>query len=121
MIKRIHSILYFCKDLDKTARFYEDTGFVVEKTPDALRIKFGDFRFAFMDEKKATIEIDVNAGPKGVGIYMYFEVDDVDAFYKTLIEKNIGPSSAPKDWPWGKREFAVRDPDGYKLVFFSNI
>jgi len=24
-------------------------------------------------------------------------------------------------WPWGKREFVVKDPDGYKLVFFSPV
>lgn len=29
------------------------------------------------------------------------------------------PSSEPRDWPWGRREFVLRDPDGYKLVFFK--
>jgi len=121
MIKRIHSTLFFCKDLGKTARFYETLGFTVSRTDDAIRITFGDYKLAFMDESKTMIKTDADAGPKGVGIYIYFEVDNVDAFYQTLKEKNIQTSSEPKDWPWGKREFAVRDPDGYKLIFFSNI
>ncbi len=121
MIKRIHSTLLFCKDLNQTAQFYERAGFAVEKSDDAVRIKFGDFRLAFMDESKTTIKTDSDISPKGTGVYFYFEVDDVDLFYQILVEKDIKTSSKPKDWPWGKREFAVRDPDGYKLIFFSNI
>ena len=120
MIKRIHSTLLLCSDLNLTAQFYEKIGFEVEKADDAIRIKFGDFRLAFMDENKATIQDDRNA-KKGVGMFMYFEVENVDSFYKTLKERDIASSSEPKSWPWGKREFAVRDPDGYKLIFFSNI
>jgi uncharacterized glyoxalase superfamily protein PhnB len=54
-------------------------------------------------------------------MFLYFEVENVDSFYKTLKEKDIPTSSEPKSWPWGKREFAVKDPDGYKLIFFAAI
>jgi catechol 2,3-dioxygenase-like lactoylglutathione lyase family enzyme len=121
MTKRIHSILFFCKDLNKTAQFYETLDFTVSKANDAVRITFGDYKLAFMDENKTLIKTDADAGLKGVCIYIYFEVENVDAFYQTLKEKHIMTSSEPKDWPWGKREFAVRDPDGYKLIFFSKI
>lgn len=119
MIKRIHSTLFLCSDLNSTAKFYGKIGFKVEKADDAVRIKFGDYRLAFMDENKATIQDDKNI-KKGVGMFMYFEVENVDSFYKTLKERNIMTSGEPKSWPWGKREFAVKDPDGYKLIFFSN-
>jgi len=46
-------------------------------------------------------------------------VDDADASYQEVVAKGIKPSSEPRDWPWGNREFVVRDPDGYKLVFFQ--
>lgn len=101
MIKRIYSALLFCKDLNKTAEFYERLGFTIEKTSDAVRIRFKDFRLTFMDESKSTIETDSSAGLKGVGVYFYFEVDNVDGFYQMLKEKNIKTSSEPKDWPWG--------------------
>jgi len=120
MIKRIHSILFLCGDLKLTAEFYEKIDFKIERADDSVRIKFGDFRLAFMDENKATIQDDKSV-KKGTGMFMYFEVEDVDSFHKKLLERNIATSSEPKSWPWGKREFAVRDPDGYKLIFFSNI
>lgn len=28
---------------------------------------------------------------------------------------------APRDWPWGNREFVLKDPDGYKLVFWHEL
>ena len=120
MIRRIHSTLFFCKDIDKTAEFYENLGFNIKKDVDAVRIIFGDYRLAFMDESKTTIKDDPGA-KKGVGMFMYFEVENVDSFYQKLKEKNITTSSEPTSWPWGKREFAIKDPDGYKLIFFSNI
>jgi catechol 2,3-dioxygenase-like lactoylglutathione lyase family enzyme len=121
MIKRIHSTLFYAHDLDRTARFYEDLGFDVEKGEDGVRIKLGDFRLAFIDENKTPIKNESNLTPKGLGIFTYVEVEDVNAYFQRLKEKNIKTSSEPRDWPWGKREFAIKDPDGYKLVFFSNI
>ena len=119
MIKRIHSLLLFCKDLNSTLEFYKQLGFSVEQSDDALRLKFGDFRLCFMDESKTTIKDKENI-EKGGGMFVYFEVDNVDDFYQALKNNNIMTSSEPKTWPWGKREFAVKDPDGYKLIFFSN-
>ncbi len=120
MIKRIHSTLFLCKNINKTAEFYENLDFKTKKDDDAVRLIFGDFRLAFMDENKATVKDDPIA-KKGVGMFMYFEVEKVDSFYEKLKEKNIPTSSEPKNWTWGKREFSVKDPDGYKLIFFSNI
>ncbi|MFA6593982.1 MAG: VOC family protein [Candidatus Buchananbacteria bacterium] len=120
MSLNIYSLLLFCKNLDLTEKFYKNLGFNTERSDDALRIKFGDIRLAFMDEKDATIKDDQES-KKGVGMYIYFKVDNVDLFFRSVKEKNIITSSEPRDWPWGKREFVIRDPDGYKLVFFSNI
>ena len=52
-------------------------------------------------------------------MFVYISVDDVDEFYRGLAQKGLKPSSEPRDWPWGNREFVIRDPDGYKLVFFK--
>jgi|SRR3989339_144254 len=119
MIKRIHSTLFLCKDLDLTAQFYKHAGFTVEQSNDAVRIIFGDYRLAFIDETKATVQDDKNI-QKGVGTFLYFEVDNVDSFYQELKEKNFAIDE-PESRPWGKREVMVKDPDGYKLIFFSNL
>lgn len=121
MIKRIHSTLFYAHDLDETADFYRQLGFNVEKAEDAVRVAAGDFRLAFIDENKTPIQDESNSQPKGSGVFTYAEVENVDAYFQDLKDKGIETSSEPKDWPWGKREFVVKDPDGYKLVFYSNI
>lgn len=120
-IKRIHSILYFVSDLERTAEFYEKLGFEVEKSNDAVKVKLGDFTLAFMDESKMQINQEAGINPKGIGVFTYIEVGDINDHYKFVKENGITPSSEPKDWPWGKREFAIKDPDGYKIIFYSLI
>lgn len=119
MIKRLHSTLFYASDLKKTAEFYKKLGFNVQEVEGAVRIKMGDFTLAFLDEDITPIKNESGAKPKGLGVFTYVEVEDVDAYFKLLKEKDIRTSSEPRDWPWGKREFVVRDPDGYKLVFYS--
>ena len=121
MIKRFHSVLFFIANLDTTAEFYKLIGFNVQKSDDAVRVKMNDVTLAFMDENKVTIGQEAHAKPRGLGLYFYFEVEDVDAYYQSLLSKSIKPSGEPKSWPWGKREFALRDPDGYKLIFYSPV
>ena len=121
MIKRLHSNLFYASDLAKTASFYEQLGFPVQKSADGVRIKIGDFTLAFIDEKKTPIQQESGAMPKGLGIFTYVEVENANTYFQSLIEKGMHTSSEPRDWPWGKREFVVKDPDGYKLVFYSSI
>lgn len=120
MIKRFHSNLFFANDLEKSAAFYTKLGFDVAKSDTAIRMKLGDFTLAIMDEKVATIQKAIKSKPRGAGMFLYIEVDDVDAQYK-LIHDNGIESTEPKDWPWGKREFVVTDPDGYHLVFYAPV
>lgn len=121
MIKKFHSTLFYVSDLNKTLDFYKQLGFNAELLEGTVRVKLGDFRLAFIDENKTVIKNESGAQPKGLGIFTYVEVDDVDEYFKLLKGKGIRTSSEPRDWPWGKREFAVKDPDGYKLVFFTNL
>lgn len=121
MIKRFHSTLFYVSDLEKTAQFYEQLRFDVKKADDTIRLKLGDFTLAFIDESKTLIQNESGAKPKGLGIFTYVEVENVDEYFKTLKEKGVRTSGEPRDWPWGKREFVVKDPDGYKLVFYTTI
>jgi len=121
MLKRFRSVLFYASDLKKTAEFYKQLGFAVEREEDMVRVKLGDFRLAFVDENKTPIKNESGMKPKGTGVFVYVEVEDVDKYFKSLKEKGVRTSSEPRDWPWGKREFVVKDPDGYKLVFYSPI
>ena len=120
-IKRIHSNLYSVKDLDTTAYFYKSLGFEVVMASGALRVKLNDFTLAFMDEVQVENTNEAGAALKGIGIFTYIETENVDDQFKLITDNGVKASSEPKDRPWGKREFIVKDPDGYKLVFYSSI
>jgi len=120
-MKRIHSNLYFVKDVGRTGDFYEKLGFEVARSDDGARIKIGDFTLTFMDEAKVQIDKEVGMKPKGLGIFTYVEVENVDEQFKRVVDNEIKPSSEPTSFPWGKREFAVKDPDGFKIVFYQGL
>ena len=121
MIKRFHSTLFYASDLGKTAQFYKQLGFDVQKREDGVRVKLGDFRLFFVDENKTPIQNESGKTPKGLGIYTYVEVENVDEYFNWLKNNGVTPRTEPKTWPWGKREFVVKDNDGYKLVFYSKV
>lgn len=119
MIKRFHSNLFYANNLEDTAQFYQQLGFDIQKSEDAIKIKLGDFTLAFIDENKTPIQNESGLKPKGLGIYTYIEVEDVDKYFELLKKNGVATRTSPKTWPWGKREFVVKDPDGYKLVFYA--
>ena len=51
----------------------------------------------------------------GVGLHLQLRVDDIDAFHQHCIDQGamLAVSGEPIDQPWGWREFALKDPDGY--------
>ena len=50
----------------------------------------------------------------------YFSVDDADALWDS-IKHNCTAEWGPQDMPYGLREFAIKDPNGYLLSFGSSI
>jgi len=50
------------------------------------------------------------------------QVEDVSRaadFHKAVVAKGLRPAGDPERQPSGNREFVLRDPDGYNLVFFQ--
>lgn len=124
-MQSVSGIVCYVKDTGKTAEFYEKLGFVFEKRePDHISIRLNQFWMDFHPqdkEDKPEFQQEAHLENKGAGMFLYISVEDVDTFYKDILEKGLKPSSEPRDWPWGNREFVLRDPDGYKLVFFKKI
>jgi lactoylglutathione lyase len=46
---------------------------------------------------------------------IHFEVPDVDASYRMLVERGIPFESEPANMPWGTRMAALRDPEGFSI------
>jgi catechol 2,3-dioxygenase-like lactoylglutathione lyase family enzyme len=124
-IKSVSGLVCYVKDLDKTTAFYESLGFQLKKREaNRVTVNINWFWIDFVaidQEDKPNFQKEVTSENKGAGIYTYISVDDVDEFYEGVVALGYKPSSEPKDWPWGNREFVLRDPDGYKLVIFKRL
>ena len=72
-------------------------------------------------------EIEVLGLPPGMeylqpqGFEVAVEFEDVDKEYQFVLSKGIKLRGDIADKPWGHRTFSVNDPDGIKLIFFSEI
>lgn len=120
MLKSVSSILLFVKDPKESCKFYEILGFQkLSENESSCTIKLNWFKILLQDETKVKYGKDSGVEPKGTGVFIYLSVDNVDEYHKSLLEKDLTPSSEPSDQPWGNREFAIKDPDGYKLVFYQ--
>lgn len=122
-VKSLSGLVCYVKDLEKTWQFYQDLGFRPGKKDEtfaSVYINWFWIEFVAIDnEEKAAFQKEAHANPKGGGLYINISVENVDEFYKEALAKGMKPSTEPRDWPHGRREFVLRDPDGYKLVFFE--
>jgi len=56
--------------------------------------------------------------PKGDGIHVYFEIENLDAYVDELIKKGVKFEELPNDKSWLWREARLKDVDGNQLVLF---
>ncbi len=119
-MKSVSGLVLYVKDLGKTADFYKTLGFRFgESEADHTTAYLNWFSIIFVAGDQAALPKEAKADNKGAGIFINIKVEDVDEFYKATTAKGLKPVSPPRDHPWGNREFMLRDPDGYKLVFFQ--
>jgi lactoylglutathione lyase len=112
-------------DLDRSLAFYRDVlGFTPkERWEDAGVLKGVElvagavsFWLAQDDWKKGRDRV------KGLGFRMYCgTTQDVDALAARVRAAGASLAEEPKDQPWGGRDFAVRDPDGFLISISSGI
>ena len=73
-----------------------------------------------LPEGESTFSIHlVDELPKGEGITLYFENDNLEEVVKDLQKKGIEFKQLPKDQTWLWREAHLEDPDGNKLILFK--
>lgn len=127
MLKALNLISLYAKDPEVALSFYKTLGFeVVSNDGSIAEVKLGEMRVQFVAQESAkgqheSFQKDAFGEPKGTGVYLYLEVGDIDGYYDQMKQNGIKPSTEPKNWPWGQREFVVRDPDRYKLVFYQKL
>lgn len=120
MLKAINSILFYTANPEATADFYRKLGFEVGSRSGSITARIGGFELVFVDKNKAEFTKEAQMEPKGTGVFVYVEVENVDEVHRTFVENGLF-ASTPRNWPWGNREFVVKDPDGYKLIFYRKL
>lgn len=100
-------------DVKKAIEFYEklELKLIVKSLPDYVRFECPD--------GDSTLSIHrVNELPKGEGIIVYFEDENLDDLVNRLLEKGIKFDKLPTDESWLWKEACLYDPDGNKIILF---
>lgn len=101
-------------DVVKATEFYKKLGLllIVDALPRYVRFE--------LPESEATFSIHlVNELPKGDGIAIYFEDDNLDEVVTELQEKGIEFIQLPTNQSWLWREAHLYDLDGNKIILFK--
>lgn len=139
------SVMFTSKDMNKSVAFYRDTlGFTLaESWPSPEAPKWANLmldgqsvmlgadmspedaaKMCGGDEGAATymktLCEEFKSNKPGVGIVTYVTVKDVDAYHKTVTSRGL-KAPPPKTQFYGIRDFAIQDPDGYRLMFFTVV
>ncbi len=100
-------------DLKKSIPFYQKLGLrlIVISLPHYARFECpnGDSTFSIHLTDKL---------PKGEGIYVYFECDDLDKQVENLKKEGIQFDQEPVDQRWLWREARLKDLDGNQIILF---
>lgn len=100
------------RDIGETVAFYERLGF-------AVRGLYEDFGPAYLIVRRDDVELHFvhspEADPHESHGGCYLRLADAQAVYDEWAAQGVPDLHAPKDTPWGMREFFIVDPSGNLL------
>lgn len=100
-------------NVEKAVAFYKTLGLhlIVDAIPRYVRFECpnGDATFSIHNVEEL---------PKGAGITIYFEEENLDEWVTRLQEKGIKFDSLPEDKSWLWREAHLQDPDGNNIILY---
>jgi catechol 2,3-dioxygenase-like lactoylglutathione lyase family enzyme len=100
-------------DLTVSVPFYKKLGFklIVKSLPHYARFECPDGSSTFSIR-------ETNKLPKGDGIHVYFECQNLDEQVLQLTKKGINFLELPVDKSWLWREARLEDPDGNLIILY---
>ena len=110
---RLNQITIPSLDVEKSVNFYKKLGLqlIVDALPRYVRFELPD--------GDATFSIHlVDEMPKGNGIVVYFEEENLDELVQNLQSKGISFTLLPTNQSWLWREAHLLDPDRNKIILF---
>jgi len=140
------TVMLTCRDVKKSVAHYRDVlGFEVEaawpdeKNPMWANMMMGKQgvmlgglmsdddvgKMCAGDEGAATymktLAAEYRKNQPGVGVVIYVQVPDVDAYHAKLVGKGLKDLPKPKSQFYGIREFGLQDPDGFRFLFDTPV
>jgi predicted enzyme related to lactoylglutathione lyase len=98
-------------DVPATAAFYRDVlGFTWD---------FGDETYAVVWRDLRDLLCEEIQGPRGVHLFHW--VNDVDGYYREVVDRGAKFTTEPTDQPYGIREFGLCDINSVGLVFGQDV
>jgi catechol 2,3-dioxygenase-like lactoylglutathione lyase family enzyme len=100
-------------DVERSIRFYERLGLrlIVKSLPDYARFKCLEGNSTFSLHQ-------VESLPSGEGIWVYFEVQNLDEVFESLMKDGMIFEEFPTDKPWLWREARLKDPDNNQIILY---
>lgn len=99
-------------DIEKSIAFYQTLGL-------KLIVKSDHYARFVCPDGNSTFSIHLAEElPRGTGISVYFECEDLDQKVNGLIREGILFDELPNDKSWLWREAYLKDPDGNQIILF---
>jgi lactoylglutathione lyase len=123
----VNVITLFVADLQRSKEFYERVFEVAgaEEGHGTVIFKLDNLFLRLLTRGAAESEmlgqVRLADPDAGASVELSVFVDDADALCAALAERGVSVVFGPVDRPWGVRNAAFRDPDGYIWGFSSDI
>ncbi|MGC9398914.1 MAG: VOC family protein [Anaerolineae bacterium] len=119
-MEKTFRVIFRASDYLASVVFYRELlGLPVERTWDSGPTQKGTI-FAAGSGFIEVLTADAEHKPP-CGVEIYFPVPDVDAYAEALRARGAILHSPPTDKPWGHRTVSVLDPDGLRVIAYSEI
>jgi len=112
-------------DIEKSLAWYRDVlGFTVDQRWE------GDGKLMGAEMKAGSVVLMIGQDDwkkgrdrvKGAGVRIYCDTDqDIDRLAARIKANGGTLAQEPKDQPWGMRDLAIDDPDGYKITIARDL
>jgi lactoylglutathione lyase len=117
----------FVSDVERSIAFYGQLGFeVFKRWEDWILLRRDEMKLGLQGDAHARegphyFTPDIGRFPRGTGVEISIQVDDVDGEYERAQAAGLDIVKPIQDRPWKARDFRIADPDGYFLRITSPL